>query len=519
MSQCTTAEQKTNMTQSIQDLMTKLVQQGTLHSTQWDRLPVPPVLPAPVPPPPKQSYAQGIDPRKTSHANNINKYSNHGIQYNSTPQRKRHNNIQNQNNLPTNDSYYGPSAGDTTVTTPFSHTQTFSQQQLPQSNGHTGYYGPSSISSNNNNNTDTNDLGNFVPLSTNKSTNPKKLKRKHSSGFNQSTDALDDRAKRFAGPGGLRDVVASTRTVQGFDRFMGKSTIGGSSIKLNETDYEQMKVKGTCTVLEKEYLRLTAPPRAELVRPQPILEQHLQNLKTERQKDNRRDYLWFCSQLKAVRQDCTVQHLQNAFCVDVYETHARIALEEGDLNEYNQCQTQLKELYRHLSDKDPQAVVNRNEFVAYRLLYYVFLTGNQKYDGGSSDLLKILLALTPADRTDKAIHHALQVRVAVADMDYHAFFRIKQDCPNLGGLLMDLMVPGLRHNALLRIGKAYRPSVEIDFVLTELGFDITKDTEKEYGRKWLKSCGCILSEDGVSWNTKDSTVRESDLEDKTSSLI
>ena len=47
----------------------------------------------------------------------------------------------------------------------------------------------------------------------------------------------------------------------------------------------------------------------------------------------------------------------------MYETHARVALEEGDLNEFKQCQTRLADLF---ADGVPG---NRSEFFAYRLLY------------------------------------------------------------------------------------------------------------------------------------------------------
>jgi hypothetical protein len=38
---------------------------------------------------------------------------------------------------------------------------------------------------------------------------------------------------------------------------------------------------------------------------------------------------------------------------------------------------------------DDDALKNRNEFIAYRIIYYVFLSGNKKYEGGSSDIFKV----------------------------------------------------------------------------------------------------------------------------------
>ena len=194
------------------------------------------------------------------------------------------------------------------------------------------------------------------------------VRQSEDKGMDASAAARAKRANRFGGSISQNDetIHLSYNTA---DRYMGKAVLGGSNVDLDETDFEQMTVKGTCEVLEKQYLRLTAPPRPERVRPLAILQQHLCNLKTEyyllsdddngnddllkerertpqdqwkyvdNNKNNgnvpkrRHDYLWFCSQLKAVRQDCTVQRIQGAFGVDVYETHARIALQEGDLNE------------------------------------------------------------------------------------------------------------------------------------------------------------------------------------------
>ena len=140
---------------------------------------------------------------------------------------------------------------------------------------------------------------------------------------------MTQRANRFQGKGGIDDVSSLKSTVENADKYMGKTIIGGSNRQLDEEDFERMTVKGTCKVLEKEYLRLTAPPRPELVRPQPILEKHLANLLKSWKKGRKhggkvRDYNWYCSQYKALRQDLQVQRIFNAFAVKGEVVHVCI---------------------------------------------------------------------------------------------------------------------------------------------------------------------------------------------------
>jgi len=195
-------------------------------------------------------------------------------------------------------------------------------------------------------------------------------------------------------------------------------------------------VVGTNQKLEKNYFRLTAPPKPETVRPLPVLRKTL-DLLIQKWKDEH-NYGYICDQFKSLRQDLTVQHVKNDFTVRVYEAHARIALEKGDLGEYNQCQTQLRALYKQKLGGRPE------EFMAYRIFYFIH-TCNRT---GMND---VLADLTAAHKQHPAVRHALNVRSALATGNYHRFFRLYDDTPNMGGYLIDIFVERERLAAMASI--------------------------------------------------------------------
>ncbi|KAK2742269.1 hypothetical protein FQN55_007938 [Onygenales sp. PD_40] len=230
---------------------------------------------------------------------------------------------------------------------------------------------------------------------------------------------------------------------------------GGSS-RDESPDAGGGPVIGRCQTLEKNYFRLTSAPNPDTVRPLPVLQKMLDLLKKKWRQEN--NYSYVCDQFKSMRQDLTVQHIKNEFTVNVYEIHARIALEKGDLGEYNQCQTQLRALYAQQLGGHPM------EFKAYRILYFIHTRNRTAINDALADL-------TPADKLDPAVKHALDVRSALALGNYHRFFQLYLDTPNMGAYLMDMFVDRERLSALACICKAYKPEVKIRFITEELGFE------------------------------------------------
>lgn len=232
-------------------------------------------------------------------------------------------------------------------------------------------------------------------------------------------------------------------------------------------DWDEYTIVGTCQKLEKPYLRLTSAPDPGTVRPLPVLKSALKMLKEKWR--NKADYGYICDQFKSLRQDMTVQRIKSDFTVQVYEIHARIAIEQGDLGQYNQCQTQLKELYAiGLSGC-------KFEFLSYRLLYLIHCRNKQAIN-------QFISELTEEQRANDFVSHALQVRSAEALCNYSKLFQLYNAAPNMGAYLMDLFVARERSAALNTIIKAYRPTCSIPFLTKTLAFSSEVDC-----RKWLSA--------------------------------
>ncbi|KAF8661360.1 hypothetical protein AX16_001455 [Volvariella volvacea WC 439] len=230
----------------------------------------------------------------------------------------------------------------------------------------------------------------------------------------------------------------------------------------NVMDWDRYTIVGTSQEILKDYLRLTSEPKPETIRPYPVLQKTLLELKNRWKA--KVAYPWICNQFKSLRQDLTVQRIKNEFTVQVYEIHARMALESNDMVEYNQCQATLKTLYEL---GIPGKV---EEFTAYRIL--MLLHGRNR-----SELNLYVGQLTDKQKQDDAVRHALAVHRALSMGNYHSLFELYLSAPNMGAYIMDHFIDRERVKALMVITKAYR-TIPLTFLLNELAFDDLPSTHK-----------------------------------------
>jgi len=105
--------------------------------------------------------------------------------------------------------------------------------------------------------------------------------------------------------------------------------------------------------------------------------------------------------------------------------------------------------------------------------------------------------MTESDKKNLHISHALHVRRAMANGDYHRFFKLYDDAPsNMSPYLMDRFIDRERIRALKTMCVAYKAAnVSVEWVSQELGFGTDKKGV-ESCVKALKEWDCPLVKDG-----------------------
>jgi len=296
---------------------------------------------------------------------------------------------------------------------------------------------------------------------------------------------------------------------------------------LRDLKTKNKRALGTSAELEKSYLRLTSAPEAAKVRPPAVLKEALALVK--RKWRERRDYEHAKEQLKAIRQDLTVQHARGgAFAQSVYETHARIALEVGDMAEYNQCQTVLRELHarrkrRGLFPSSPAAASSsaeasrrkkvasesRNstieEFAAYRVLYAA------AQDTTEALTRELRRATADGVLEHPLVSHATAAASAKTSGNFRAFFERRRDAPRMSGYLMDTMAPGVRRSGMRAVLRAHGAEVSAAWVARVLGFEGDGDGDgdgdiRDGGRS--ASFRAFAAEEGVVFGDDDARTGE-----------
>ena len=280
--------------------------------------------------------------------------------------------------------------------------------------------------------------------------------------------------------------VLAKRKMRFQDELVGDTNV---SPKHNfKNNLSPTRIKGKCEELEKGYLRLTEAADANKIRPLPILKQALDMVKQKYLENE--DYAYACDQLKSIRQDLTVQNIKGRFCAHVYETHGRIALEQGDLSEYQACQVRLQEM-RQAGTK-----ICYDEFTCYRLLYSLHV--------GSKLELQSVLSDVEREKRESMTHtareasgdpasstaFALEVIKAVRASNTNKFFSLYKNAikHSQSVYILDYLLEGMRVVATEAIVKAFQTFPIAEYT-TQLSFH-----DRSTALRFLKGHNVVVRE-------------------------
>ena len=197
------------------------------------------------------------------------------------------------------------------------------------------------------------------------------------------------------------------------------ANLNAISSKSHQYD-KKIHVVGRCQTLEKSYLRLTSEPNPDLIRPPNVL-QKMYCVLMDKYQSKAATYTYLCDQFKSMRQDLRVQMIENSFTIKVYQTHARIALENGDLGEFNQCQNRIMALFENPTIPKK----SYSEFVCYSILYSML---TEDYPSISQLKLKLI----DGDASEILGDEHVKMIFELSDMklvgNYHHFMKNYSNC-------------------------------------------------------------------------------------------
>lgn len=129
-----------------------------------------------------------------------------------------------------------------------------------------------------------------------------------------------------------------------------------------------------------------------------------------------------------------------------------------------------------------------------------------------------------------AVAHAMKLRAALALRNYYSFFTLYTgtrssacstfeqsvtvvflltECPHQGTALASKLLPYVRFEALMVMHRAYRPAnVDVAFLCRQMRFASLEDC-----RRFVTSCGAVLSADGDSLVTTSGQLKQPSAKD------
>jgi hypothetical protein len=305
---CTTDKEREFVNSQLMTLIAKVSAEGRLHVHKWELEPtlryIPPPDPAPVKAPMATLITAVTQPIKSSstptkYASGIYGPATAGVSKDSTAGRISTQSTSNQGHHYSGNSIYGPGGGNDGG--PSNKGDAAAATAAAIANGGKKKKKRDTVKVSEG---DSPPVKKSVLAGLDKLDNPRELQMR------------EKRQNRFqadsATSGGDKDTLSTLLHAPRSNRKKGQKQQQQllQSQDMSEFDMESLKIVGTCVKLEKDYLRLTSAPHPSVVRPESVLWKALKLIK-EKWADDMVDYVYMCSQLKSIRQDLTVQHIQN----------------------------------------------------------------------------------------------------------------------------------------------------------------------------------------------------------------